>query len=614
MFTTGSGRDVPEPFFMPETFEKYGALWPAGLHPVKLEMQSIQWGGNWKSKKTGNQCGLGLFHHYRALQQLLWPGHDHHRWSNLVLENILTNTVTGLLGPKSSGKTHDAAKYALTDYFCFPRNTTILVSSTTLDALELRIWGEIKKLYGSAKERFDWLPGHLINYKHTLTTHDIEDDEIRDFRDGIIGIPCLIGGKYVGLGKYVGIKNERVRLLADEAQFMGEGFLNAISNLDGNDDFKAVILGNPIDPTDQLGRASEPEVGWSSHPEPTKTVVWKTRFMNGVAVNLVGTDSPNFDYPESEKPKFKYLIDKRRIDNVAKFWGRDSHQYFSQCVGIMKQGLTARRVITRQLCMQHKAFEECVWGPGDRKKFYGIDAAYSGTEGDRCVAGFIETGYGIDGMAIIKVHPPKIIPVSINESAIPEDQIAEFVQQDIAENGITADYVFYDSTGRGTLGSAFARIFGVTTPVPVEFGGRASSRPVRHDLYIQDKDTRRLKTCYEHYSKFVTELWFSVRYVVESEQMRELPEDVAFEGYQREWKEVMGNKIEVETKFDMKERTGRSPDLFDWLATCIEGARQKGFKIQRLGGEITESGDINYVQEMGDRHRTLWKSKQLTWK
>ena len=330
------------------------------------------------------------------------------------------------------------------------------------------------------------------------------------------------------------------------------------------------------------------------------------------ASTLSAPDSPNFDFPQDEKPRYRYLIDQRRIDNTAKFWGKDSHQYWSQCVGVMKQGLTARRVITRQLCLQHKAFETAQWGPGKRMKLYAIDAAYSGTDGDRCVAGWIEFGYAMSGVQLLKIYPPKVIPVAISESNIPEDQIAKYAQQDCAEQGIPATDIFYDSTGRGTLGSAFARIFGVSTPVPVEFGGRPTDRPVRHDLYIEDHGAKRLKLCSEHYSKFVTELWFSVRYAIESGQVRELPEDVAFEGFQREYKEVAGNKIEVETKADMKERTGRSPDLFDWLVTAVEGARRRGFKIQQLGVEFSEVRGNNYLDELAERHKKLWSDKQLT--
>jgi hypothetical protein len=58
------------------------------------------------------------------------------------------------------------------------------------------------------------------------------------------------------------------------------------------------------------------------------------------------------------------------------------------------------------------------------------------------------------------------------------------------------------------------------------------------------------------------------------------------EGCWREFKIVSGNLIEVESKADLKERMGKSPDLMDWCYLCVEGARQRGFKIKRLGSDV----------------------------
>jgi len=155
---------------MSEPIKKYGIDFAAGTHPVNIERKMIRWGGQWKTKTSGIILGSGPFFHYREFQKLVWPTYDHHRWSDLVLHSITANAITAILGPKSSGKTHDAAKFALTDYFCFPENTGILVSSTTLDALDRRIWGEIIHLFKLAKARFDWLPGNLINFKRMIVT------------------------------------------------------------------------------------------------------------------------------------------------------------------------------------------------------------------------------------------------------------------------------------------------------------------------------------------------------------------------------------------------------------------------------------------------------------
>jgi hypothetical protein len=131
-------------------------------------------------------------------------------------------------------------------------------------------------------------------------------------------------------------------------------------------------------------------------------------------------------------------------------------------------------------------------------------------------------------------------------------------------------------------------------------------------LFKLDEKTkaRRLVLCSEHYSKFVTELWYSVRYAIESNQIRSLPLDVMYEGCQREWKIVRGNRIEIETKEEMKLRTGRSPDLFDWLATAIEGARRKGYFISKLANEMPNNTK-DWMVDMRNKQRFLGKRHQL---
>lgn len=94
--------------------------------------------------------------------------------------------------------------------------------------------------------------------------HNLEVDGHPSYSvNGIAVHNCVQGGKYVGLGKYAGIKQKRMRLIADEAQFMGLTFLSAFANLDKNPDFRAIVLGNPNDILDPLGKAAEPLDGWS---------------------------------------------------------------------------------------------------------------------------------------------------------------------------------------------------------------------------------------------------------------------------------------------------------------------------------------------------------------
>jgi hypothetical protein len=489
------------------------------------------------------------------------------------------------------------------------------MSSTDLRGLELRVWGNVKSLFDRAKKRLDSLPGFLIDSKHAISTQNLQEDEVRDLRKGLIGIPVYgSSGSFVGLGPWVGIKQKRRRLISDETQLCKVGFLDALANLNSGD-FKGIFLGNPIGQNDPLDKVSEPKNGWDSISEPIKTTTWENRFENGIAINLVGIDSPNFDFPQDQPPRYPYMINQQSIDRVSAFYGKNSSQYYSQCLGVRKVGLDARRVITKQLCEQFGAFDYAVWADEQRTKVYAVDAAYGGIGGDRCVGGYIEYGLGINGHHIVRVNPPKLIPVSIKSDKQPEQQIAEFCKQECLQEGIPAEHVFYDATGRGSLGTWYAREWSPMVN-PVEFGGSPSKRPVSADLIIYDEAIRgkRLKRCDEHYSKFVTELWFSIRYLIMGRQIFEMPIEVVDDACLREWILVpgrMGERIEVETKADMKKRTGQSPDFADWLCTALEGARRLGLRIANISNDEYKKSDNQWKQGLRLRALELQRVGQL---
>jgi hypothetical protein len=576
-------------------FDRYGIGWNAHKYadPFDVELECIRRGGKFTS--CGVEVGNGLFFHYKQAMSIIWPEDDWHRWANDILREILNFKYLGIVGPGNSSKTYMTSKFGLVDYWAFPDETLSIVSSTDLRGLELRVWGTIKDLFNRGNDYreangHDALPGVVLESLHTITTDSIDEHDkgkkARVLKKGIICIPCLANGKYVGLGKYVGAKQVRTRLFSDEAQFMGPSFLDALSNLGQSPGFKFVGLGNAVDQLDCLGRICEPREGWERHPEPEKTTVWETKWPNGGCLNLVGTDSPNFDYPETEPVKFHYMVNRIGISEVEAFWGKDSLEYWSQCKGVFKSGLLKNRFWLPDFCKQHHAHDLATWESPDRIKLASLDAAYSGTGGDRCVFRWGEYGIAHDGKEILRVERPEIVPVSIRSEMSAEDQIAIWCQKRLVELGIPSDRLFYDATGRGSLGASFAKLMGTTPPSPIEFGGSPTTRPVRYDLFIEDDSTgeRRLKTCKEHYWDMVSELWFSLKHVVHAEQMRELDMETVREGSLRETGMWSKKRAFVESKHNPKDRKKmvRSPDLVDNLVALVEGARRLGFKIQNL--------------------------------
>jgi len=584
----------------------YGAAWDARSTPLQIEISCIRQGGAWKNK-AGETCGKGLVYHYLRMAALLWPEMDQHRWMTLCFEKMVERSVTVLMGPKSTSKTSSAAMFGLCEYWIDPAHTLVLCSSTNIRSLEMRIWGEIKMLFARAKSLHPDLAGHLIDSKHAITTDDIEESQIRDMRCGVCGVPCVEGGKTNNLKNYQGIKQQRLIICADEAAAMAGSFLSSFSNLDSNPYFKAIIMGNPTTMQDPLGRAAEPKDGWENHMSPAKTSVWETKFMDGCCVNLIGTDSPNFDFP-GKRARYPYLISQRTIDSTVAFFGKDCMEYHSQCIGDMQVSQLARQVLTRSMCEQFGAMKDVIWADETPKKIYAIDAAYGG---DRCVGGYAEWGKDVTGKTVINCRAPLIIPIRVGVQQTPEDQIAEFVMMDCIRAGIDPKNVYYDATGRGSLGTSFARIWSNAVN-PVEFGGTPTDRPVCSDMLIWDQKERkkRLKTCKEHYIKFVTELWFAVRYAVEACQIRGLTEEVLEEFTMRFW-DYKDSRYVVETKEEMKERVGRSPDLADWFVIGCEGARREGFEISKLLNEKVSEQDDFFWETLAEQERELHSRHQL---
>ena len=585
----------------------YGRKWDLSkVDRAMIENHCIKETDAWR--KIG---GTTVFDHYKALFRTYWPEDDEHRWEDSILRAILSNQFTTIMGCAASTKTTTAAKFALCLYGVYPRGTSILISSTDMRGLELRVFGRIKELIGRAKERFEWFPGFVIDSKKMVCSDNLDVEEIRDMRHGIICIPCLSSsGSFVGLGRYIGIHNERVIFIGDEFQLMQLSLIEAIPNMLNNKFFKAVFLGNPLAQGDPLDYVSEPKGGWASVGIPTKTITWPTRYMKGICLNLPGLDSPNFDHPADQPDKFPYMVGRVKVEQIKESYGEESQQFCSQILGVRIAGLNARKVVTREICDKSGAFDKPIWNDSTRTQIYAIDAAYGNIGGDRCMRMICEFGKDITGQDIFNVASYRSIPVSALSPIPPDDQIAEFSKMECEQANIPPENVFFD--GRTLLAAAFARLWS-TKINPVDFGGPVTTRPVAAEMMV-DSETgqRRLKRCDEHYSKFVTELWFSVRYAIESGQFRGMTDDILADGMPREWKTTHGNKVEIESKIDTKKRTGKSPDIFDALATAMEGARRRGFIITKLGSaNEKKAGPSKWFSKMYEKAEKLNKSRQL---
>ncbi len=618
-------------------FLKYGLWWGDRTDPAAMELHMITKGGLW-AKKDGTMAGEGLYHHFRRFQEIVWKdriwevGPFKNHWADKCLDVYVHNTYIGVMGCAASGKSDSFAVNVLTDWYAHCSHMTVLVSSTEREMLELRIWGRVKHHHKTAKSSRLWLPGNLIEGKQRIILDaKAEFTEGRDFKNGIMGVACKKGNQYVGLGSMVGIHNKYVTLVADEANLMPRAFLDSTSNLSKCERFKLVALGNPNETTNAHGAVCEPEIGlggWEGGIDQSPgTKTWKTRWPNGICLQLPGSDSPNMQAKIEEPPPFPFLVTREQMTNDAEIWGVDDWHYTMMNEARMPRGQGSRRVLTRQACVKFGAFEKANFRDSRITKIAFLDAAFRGVGGDRCIFGELNFGLEIEadntmnvgtmlnaivqredkppgGRQIMSLVDLVQIPIeAAKDSESPEDQIAQFVKVQLANRGIEHANFFYDAGMRTSLVTAFAR-HGMIHTESIDFGGKPSEDFVSSEIK---------KKCCDYYSKFVTELWYSVRYVVEARQFRGMREDACSEFSQREWKMVSGNRIEVETKEEMKVKTGRSPDLADAIAVGVLGARRRGFHIKRLGNPSPHAKSEQWKDKLRDQADKLRKSANLTY-
>ncbi len=597
--------------------------------PASIEMHCIRAGGRWINRNSEEECGEGLYHHYRRFQEIVWPeriwekGPYKNYWAEKILEGWIEYKYFGLMGCAASGKSDSLGAICLTDWYPFSDCTTTIVSSTELQMLQRRIWGFIEKYHRLAKKRCPWLPGHLVPSKLSILNDPKDEDEEYEGKshiNAIFGVPCKRGNQYVGLGSFVGLHNKRVRLIADEAMLMPKTFLDSTSNLSKCQDFKLVAPGNPNETTNAHGMICEPSSelgGWEGGIDQSPgTKVWKTRFPNGGCLQLPGADSPNLKASESEEVPFPFLCTRSHIDDEATIWGSGDWHFDMFINAKMPRGQGSNRIITRQECEKNGATLEPFWRDTNIIKIASLDAAYRSTGGDRCV--FTEINFGREvesdaklvttngvvsqksnvpqGRQILSIVDQVVIPIDGGKDAdTPEVQIVKWVKTQCENRGILPSNFWFDSGMRTALVQQFSRDWSLDVQ-SVDCGAEPTDRQVSMEINIPCKD---------YYRKLITEIWYSVRLIIMSKQFRNLSKEVMWELCAREWKTTSGNKIEAESKVEMKEKTGKSPDLADSLSIACWGAQQRGFQIHRLSPPKTVSREPDWREALRERAKKL---------
>jgi len=255
-----------------------------------------------------NICS-GAFVHRKAAIHDIWQnaGIVWHPWIDRALKSFCDYNWVTWAGPAASAKSFNASLIGLLFWLEFPEGTSVIMASTTRDALARRLWYYIQDLHTRIRPRPDLTIGQALYSEYMIRLR------AGDKKNGIFGLAIEDGPVEEALHDLIGYHNTRVLLVVDEAQGTREAIFQATDNLAKNPEFKCLLLGNAESREDPHGRFSEPLGGWIS-VDPESSEQWETRGGPakglGCCVFFDGRKSPAITEPDGER-KYPFLINQR---------------------------------------------------------------------------------------------------------------------------------------------------------------------------------------------------------------------------------------------------------------------------------------------------------------
>jgi hypothetical protein len=512
------------------------------LNEIELELYAF------RINHSPDRGGLGAFRHFKNVVAHLWPKMIWNPWLERQIESLCDNQWVCWAGCGASGKTYAASLYSMVYFLAAPLQTSIILTSTTAKMIRKRAWPVIQDLYRTCKGGY---PSHMVDSKTTLQA--IRGDD----KHAIFAIPVLDGATSKSVANIQGIRSPRTMVIVDEATDTPEAAFEACSNLQkGTTEFKFLAIGNPHSKFDQHGRFATPKSGWSGISIEDEE--WETE--RGVCLRFDGMKSPNV---LAGKTKYSFLISDDQVRQAQKYDGEDSPKFWKYTRGMWSPEGVCKTVLSENLVEKYRVMFPAVFVKKSHM-MAGLDPAFNG--GDRCVIQLGRYGDFDNGKMGISLEGNEIIQIDAKSSEPVHFQIASRVRAICEENNVKPEHLAIDATGEGGgLCDILAKTWNPSIQ-RVEFGGKASDRPVSPEDHRKSSDV---------YANKVTELWFSVRQWVINEQLRGMHHEAVIEFCARMFDDEKRMTI-IERKVDMKARTGQSPDFADAITLVVEMARRLG--------------------------------------
>lgn len=533
---------------------QYGRWWSKKIDQFNRELYSF------RNPIPVEKGGESREFHFKRIVSALWPENGPkpfvwHPWAEQMLSAACANQYLAVAGCASSGKTDCFAIWAIVNFIAAPYDTMVLVTSTTLKDSRKRIWGSIRDYWQAAPP----LPGKLVDSMGLIRFEDGTGGT--SDKCGITLIAAEKKKEKEAVGKLIGFKNKRVIVIADEMPELSESILEAsASNLSLNPEFQFIGIGNPASRFDAFGILAKPKGGWQSISPMDEE--WETE--RGLCIRFDGEKSPNV---LTGKLIYPWIVTQAKLDEAKARFGENSLAYYRMFRGYWAPTGDEDNIYSETEIISAGADGEAIWLEPPTK-VAALDPAFT-NGGDRTPVQFGEFGISREGIPTIMLTHRKLLQDNVHDKK--RTRTEQIVQQfkDVCDaEGVEPWCCAFDKSGAGgPFGDVVAMAWSPEV-LGVQFGGKASELPVS----ISDTTL----SC-DRYTNRVSELWFGAKELIRTGQLKGIDRDLAREMCARKYSTKKGTslRMEVESKTDMKARTGASPDLADAAMILIELCRQR---------------------------------------
>lgn len=434
---------------------------------------------------------IGKPNHFWTVVDLLWPEGSpkhfvRHPWAEKMTEEACKNDYLGINGAASVGKTDWGAIWALINWWCAPSDTLVLVTSTSLKESRKRIWGSIKEYYLAVKGE---MPGKLVD-----SMGQIKPDPCAEFpTSDKCGVALIAGEKAresQEIGKLIGIKNQRVIMIADEMPELSETLIKAAhSNLSGCPHFQMIGMGNFKSIYDPFGVFTTPVAGWNSITLEDEE--WQTE--RGKCLRFDGLKSPNILLGEDVWPIYgsKNLREHNKLKpNSLEFW--------RMCRAFPCPEGAEQAIYSESDLLAGRVHEKTTW-QGTKIHLSSLDPAFT-TGGDRCAQCFGWLGMSKEGIYTLELEKIVLLVEDARLKDKPRAfQIAQQFKDNCIREGVAPFNAALDASGAGIPFGEICVELWSNQILRVQFGGAASEH------IVSETDTRKSK---EVYVNRVSEIWY----------------------------------------------------------------------------------------------------------